>query len=89
MRRLIAYLYRASADMCSGENNLSFIETSALDASNVELAFQNILTGTFGHGVDVALGTVACTCMLRWHSAFPDAHAPTPPLPLVPCHSTV
>ena len=30
----------------TGENNLSFIETSALDASNVELAFQNILTGT-------------------------------------------
>ena len=29
----------------SGDNNLSFIETSALDASNVELAFQNILTG--------------------------------------------
>ena len=27
------------------ENGLSFIETSALDASNVELAFQNILTG--------------------------------------------
>lgn len=26
---------------------MSFIETSALDASNVELAFQNILTGTF------------------------------------------
>lgn len=31
--------------MVIGENNLSFIETSALDASNVELAFQNILTG--------------------------------------------
>lgn len=30
----------------AGDNNLSFIETSALDASNVELAFQNILTGT-------------------------------------------
>lgn len=30
----------------AGENHLSFIETSALDASNVELAFQNILTGT-------------------------------------------
>lgn len=30
---------------CAGDNNLSFIETSALDASNVELAFQNILTG--------------------------------------------
>lgn len=31
--------------MGAGDNNLSFIETSALDASNVELAFQNILTG--------------------------------------------
>jgi len=31
----------------ASENNLSFIETSALDASNVELAFQNILTGEF------------------------------------------
>ena len=29
------------------ENGLSFIETSALDASNVEVAFQNILTGQF------------------------------------------
>ena len=28
------------------ENGLSFIETSALDASNVESAFQSILTGT-------------------------------------------
>jgi Ras-related protein Rab-11A len=33
------------ADSRTGDNNLSFIETSALDASNVELAFQNILTG--------------------------------------------
>ncbi len=29
------------------KNQLSFIETSALDASNVELAFQNILTGIY------------------------------------------
>jgi Ras-related protein Rab-11A len=29
----------------ASENGLFFIETSALDASNVELAFQNILTG--------------------------------------------
>lgn len=35
------------ADRNIGENNLSFIETSALDASNVELAFQNILTGLY------------------------------------------
>lgn len=27
------------------DNGLSFIETSALDSSNVELAFQRILTG--------------------------------------------
>lgn len=35
--------------MILGDNNLSFIETSALDASNVELAFQNILTGMDYH----------------------------------------
>ena len=45
-----ASMWRASAaqniSLCvSGDNSLSFIETSALDASNVELAFQNILTG--------------------------------------------
>jgi Ras-related protein Rab-11A len=37
----------------AGENNLSFIETSALDASNVELAFQNILTGLCSHLVNL------------------------------------
>ena len=31
----------------AAENGLSFIETSALDASNVESAFQTILTGKF------------------------------------------
>jgi hypothetical protein len=31
----------------TADNSLSFIETSALDASNVELAFQNILTGLY------------------------------------------
>ena len=40
----------------SGDNSLSFIETSALDASNVELAFQNILTGMLRpHGYLLAL----------------------------------
>jgi Ras-related protein Rab-11A len=34
--------------MTTAENGLSFIETSALDASNVESAFQTILTGAFG-----------------------------------------
>lgn len=29
-------------------NGLSFIETSALDSTNVDLAFQNILTGLCG-----------------------------------------
>jgi Ras-related protein Rab-11A len=32
------------ADEYPGENGLSFIETSALEATNVDLAFQNILT---------------------------------------------
>lgn len=32
------------AKLFASDNSLSFIETSALDASNVELAFQNILT---------------------------------------------
>ncbi|KAJ6141349.1 hypothetical protein N7470_010245 [Penicillium chermesinum] len=41
------------AKQFASENNLSFIETSALDASNVELAFQNILTGKFAP-LDVA-----------------------------------
>ena len=31
----------------SERNNLSFIETSALDSTNVEAAFHNILTGEF------------------------------------------
>ncbi|CAH7672225.1 GTP-binding protein ypt3 [Phakopsora pachyrhizi] len=31
----------------ASENNLSFIETSAMDASNVESAFQNILTDIY------------------------------------------
>ena len=34
-------------DMGLAENKLSFIETSALESSNVELAFQKILTGNF------------------------------------------
>lgn len=38
--------WRQLTGCVAGENHLSFIETSALDASNVELAFQNILTGT-------------------------------------------
>ena len=37
-----------SSDVCfhtAEKNGLSFIETSALDSTNVETAFQNILTG--------------------------------------------
>lgn len=42
--RFVDLIY-ANGGTFLGENHLSFIETSALDASNVELAFQNILTG--------------------------------------------
>ena len=34
------------AKVFAEKNNLSFIETSALDSTNVETAFHNILTGT-------------------------------------------
>lgn len=42
-----------SKDNLKAENGLSFIETSALDASNVEAAFQTILTGMFYHLANV------------------------------------
>ena len=35
----------------ASQHGLSFIETSALDASNVELAFQNELTGTLRNDI--------------------------------------
>lgn len=34
-----------SAKQYAMENNLAFIETSALDSTNIEFAFQSILTG--------------------------------------------
>lgn len=40
--------------MCQADNGLSFIETSALDSSNVELAFQRILTGN-NHATNKAM----------------------------------
>lgn len=35
------------ASMFAEKNNLAFIETSALDATNVENAFTRIITGLF------------------------------------------
>ena len=35
------------AETFASKNTLSLIETSALDSSNVETAFQNILTGEY------------------------------------------
>jgi hypothetical protein len=39
-----AGIFVQGADLVA-QNGLTFIETSALDSSNVESAFQNILTG--------------------------------------------
>ena len=44
------YTYKVDIIIClswlfAERNNLAFIETSALDSTNVELAFTNILTG--------------------------------------------
>ena len=49
-------------------NNLSFIETSALDSTNVETAFHNILTGleTWPHSEIGSLGCrFGCSCQAR------------------------
>lgn len=49
---LRVFINEKHADGMVAENGLSFIETSALDASNVESAFQTILTGVFlGTGI--------------------------------------
>jgi hypothetical protein len=65
-----------------GENNLSFIETSALDASNVELAFQNILTGTFPHTATTHTATPWHGRILRQNwTAVCFERLSTPPLP--------
>ena len=43
------------------KNNLSFIETSALDSTNVEAAFHNILTGEqCTHQSPLAIYTMLC-----------------------------
>lgn len=42
---VLAFVINMANCMCTADNGLSFIETSALDASNVELSFQRILTG--------------------------------------------
>jgi hypothetical protein len=39
--------YLADAKKFSEKHDLSFIETSALDSTNVEQAFMTILTGTY------------------------------------------
>lgn len=58
----------------ASQNGLSFIETSALDASNVELAFQNELTGK-----DLISGTITrlMTLIFRQKSigSFPQRHS--------------
>jgi len=45
----------------SEKNNLLFIETSALDSSNVELAFQNILTEIYHHSSRPLVNTTGAT----------------------------
>lgn len=47
----VAPLFYSSCGECNffflEKNSLSFIETSALDSTNVEVAFHNILTGQY------------------------------------------
>lgn len=51
------------------ENNLSFMETSALDASNVESAFQTILTGKTSLNV-VSISGVTYRARSRRHLPY-------------------
>ena len=62
-----------------GENHLSFIETSALDASNVELAFQNILTGMCRYPVHSPFPLPLC-CLIPM-VRIPNCSAPARNLP--------
>lgn len=47
VKKELTFLPSLPRVVAPAENNLSFIETSALDANNVESAFQNILGGAF------------------------------------------
>ncbi|KAF7348816.1 Gtp-binding protein ypt3 [Mycena venus] len=60
------------ANSCAAENGLSFIETSALDASNVEGAFQTILT-------DI------CRIVSSRSLEESNNHVPGPSIPIGPC----
>jgi Ras-related protein Rab-11A len=58
------------------ENHLSFIETSALDASNVEDAFQNILTEIYQIVSNKALETSADAIRPREGETITVSHTP-------------
>ena len=57
------------AKVFAEKNNLSFIETSALDSTNVETAFHNILTGRTQY-IQLYTGTVQQTKIICHHCPF-------------------
>jgi len=60
--------------LCVAEkNNLSFIETSALDSSNVENAFQHILTGTMNVLYDIRYNYVLCGFEIKFSALWMEA----------------
>lgn len=65
------------AKQFASENNLSFIETSALDASNVELAFQNILTGKDADLIVQTISRLMCGPCLQKSTASSQARLST------------
>lgn len=71
----------AKADLVTCDNNLSFIETSALDATNVELAFQNILTGK---SASLVLQTLADRVTQKSIGSFRARHSRPEIRPKVP-----
>jgi len=65
------------AKQFASENNLSFIETSALDASNVELAFQNILSGMLSDCLRMSglSGDANTLCFQKFTALCPARHS--------------
>ncbi|KAL8381008.1 hypothetical protein RB595_005348 [Gaeumannomyces hyphopodioides] len=60
----------------ASENHLSFIETSAFDASNVELAFQNILTEIYRIVSSKALDSGDAQTILQGGTTIPLTKTP-------------
>lgn len=94
--RHILFLAVVISNWLLAENGLSFIETSALDASNVESAFQTILTGKaclvwhqFGPDTSITQTFTASCPASHWSNRKTRSNPRQIPSPLVPVLTTL